>query len=314
MNLAAAAPAPAPTGAEGENDVRNGQSSRPVVPSLEAGRYVFRAADLELEVDPSTGGRITRFSLSGTNVLTGPDVVAHGDGSTPDMYGSTFWTSPQATWGWPPETALDNAALPATLDGAVLRLDSQPGATTGYRVRKQFSFDPVRNRVSLEYVLSNQSGTLAAAPWEVSRVPKEGLVFFAAASAATSASTLPAQLIEGVSWVDVKQAPPMDSKLFQDGAEGWLAYVYRDLVFIKLFDDVPAAQQAPGEAEIEVFVSGNYEYVEIEQQGPYALLPIGGSSSWTVGWLLRKLPDGMSATLGNAALVAWVRDQVASAR
>jgi hypothetical protein len=230
------------------------------------------------------------------------------------MYGSTFWTSPQSIWNWPPETALDSDPLESSLDGDVLSLVSQAGATTGYGVLKRFALDAARERVLIEYVLQNHSGTQAAAPWEVSRVPKEGLVFFAAASPATAASTLESRLIDGIAWIDVQQAPGADSKLFQDGSEGWLAYVYRDLVFIKLFDDVPAADQAAGEAEIEVFVSGSYDYVEVEQQGASSLLPVGGSSSWRVTWLLRRKPETISAALGDAQLVAWVRQQVAAAR
>jgi hypothetical protein len=121
-------------------------------------------------------------------------------------------------------------------------------------------------------------------------------------------------MIDGIAWIDVQQAPGTDSKLFQDGSEGWIAYVHRDLVFIKLFDDVPVAEQASGEAEIEVFVSGGYDYVEIEQQGASSLLPVGGSSSWRVTWLLRRKPEAIAATSGNAQLVNWVRQQVAAAR
>ena len=85
-------------------------------------------------------------------------------------------------------------------------------------------------------------------------------------------------------------------------------------MFIKIFDDVPLASQASGEAEIEVFVSGSYDYVEIEQQGASSLLPVGGSASWRVTWLLRRKPEAISAALGNAQLVDWVRQQVAAAR
>jgi hypothetical protein len=308
-------------GTRGGNQVMDGMADTGAIssgvssgPALVDGRYVFRANELQLEVNPALGGRITRFSLGGANILTGPEVVARGEGTVPNMYGSTFWTSPQSTWDWPPETALDSDPLASSLDGDVLSLMSQAGATTGYGVLKRFALDATRERVLLEYVLQNHSGTQPAAPWEVSRVPKEGLVFFAAASPATAASTLASQLLDGIAWVDVQQAPGADSKLFQDGSEGWLAYVYRDLVFIKLFDDVAAADQAMGEAEIEVFVSGNYDYVEIEQQGASALLPVGGSSSWRVTWLLRRKPGAIAAELGNAQLVAWVRQQVAAAR
>ena len=56
--------------------------------------------------------------------------------------------------------------------------------------------------------------------------------------------------------------------------------MYRNLAFIKIFEDAPSDAAAPGEAEIEVFVSGLYDYVEIEQQGRYELPPAGSSSSW----------------------------------
>jgi Domain of unknown function (DUF4380) len=291
-----------------------GDPERATAPVLENGRYVFRNEELELEVNPAIGGRITRFSLRGTNILTGPDVVAQGEGALPNMYGSTFWTSPQSVWSWPPEAALDSDPHTASLQGNGLRLLSEAGATTGYAVQKHFSMDAVRARVLIEYVLQNRSATLAAAPWEVSRVPKEGLVFFPAASPALAESTLQSRMIDGIAWIDVQQAPSADSKLFQDGSEGWLAYAYRDLVFIKLFDDVARADQAAGEAEIEIFVNGSFDYVEVEQQGPSRLPPIGGSSSWRVAWLLRQRPEALDATLGNTGLVAWVRQQVAAAR
>jgi hypothetical protein len=283
-------------------------------PVLVAGRYRLGVRDVELEVDPKIGGRITRFSLNGANILTGPEVVAGGEGSLPNMYGSTFWTSPQSAWGWPPEIAIDAAEHRAEVAGDVLTLVSEAGAATGYSVRKRFWTDVVRGRISIEYTLQNQHATLPAAPWEISRVPKEGLVLFAAGAPALAQSNLPSSYADGVAWVDIALAPGLDSKLFQDGSEGWIAYVYRDVAFIKVFDDTPSDAAAPGEAEIEVFVSGRYDYVEIEQQGRYELPPPGGTASWQVHWLLKRLPPGLDASLGSRELVAWLRGVVAESR
>jgi hypothetical protein len=297
--------------AEGDDEVTSARAADPAGPALDAGRYVFRMGDVELEIDPATGGRVTRFSRAGENILTGPEVVAAGDGSLPNMYGSTFWTSPQSAWGWPPEAAIDAALHQAEVVGAVLELASEPGATTGYAVRKRFWTDAARERISIEYTLENHRATLPAAPWEISRVPKQGFVFFAASSPALAQSSLPSSLRDGVAWIDIGVAPAVDSKLFQDGSEGWLAYVYRDLVFIKTFDDTSVADAAPSEAEIEIFVSGLYDYVEIEQQGRYAMPAAGGRSSWQVNWVLDRLPAGLDVSLGSAELVAWVRRRVA---
>jgi hypothetical protein len=296
--------------------VADGRSSEPAnaTPVRVAGRYRLGVRDLELEVDPAIGGRVTRFSLNGENILIGPEVVSGGEGSIPNMYGSTFWTSPQSAWGWPPEAAIDAAEHRAEVVGDVLTLVSEAGATTGYSVRKRFWADAVRGRISIEYTLENQRATLPAAPWEISRVPKQGVVLFASASAALAQSNLPSSHVDGVAWVDIALAPALDSKLFQDGSEGWIAYVSGDVAFIKLFEDTPPDAAAPGEAEIEVFVSGLYDYVEIEQQGRYVLPAAGGTTSWQVHWIARRLPSGLDASFGSRELVAWLRELVAASR
>ena len=53
------------------------------------GRYRIRIQNQFLEIDPSTGGRITSLVLNGQNFLTGRDVNDFN-------WGSTFWISPQS--------------------------------------------------------------------------------------------------------------------------------------------------------------------------------------------------------------------------
>ena len=289
-------------------------SARPVVPSASGSRYVFQLGELRLEVDAARGGRIVHFGAGGDNLLTGPDVVAAGDQNLQNMFGSTFWTSPQSDWGWPPEVAVDQGEYRATVDGNVLSLESGTGEKTGYAVTKRIWADAALGRVSLEYTLHNLSATKAAAPWEVSRVPKSGFVFFPSESDPLEKSTLLSQRRDGVAWLDIAQAPAGDSKLFQDGSEGWLAYVRGDIVFIKTFENVPLSEQAEGESEIEVYVNGGFDYVEIEQQGRYQALPSGGSAPWRVDWYLRQRPAEIEGSVGDPALVSWVRSVLAAAR
>lgn len=303
--------------AEGEMNVASGagpSAGDSPAPRLEGGLYVFRAGALELAVDPALGGRVTRFSLAGTNLLTGPEVVSGGEGSVPNMYGSTFWTSPQSDWGWPPEEAIDSAPYRARIQGGMLELVSEPSAATGYVLTKRLWVDGAKQQMSIEYSLENRAASSPVAPWEISRVPKRGLVFFPAAAPALPHSTLPSRSLDGVTWIDVAEAPASDSKLFQDGSEGWLAYVDGELAFIKTFEDVAPADQAPGEAEIEIFASGLFDYIEVEQQGRFGLPSRGASSSWRVNWLLRRLPPGVRARLGDAGLVSWVRGVVRGSR
>jgi hypothetical protein len=105
-----------------------------------------------------------------------------------------------------------------------------------------------------------------------------------------------------------------DSKLWADGAEGWLAHVAQGLVFIKSFADLQPAMAAPMESDVELYANAPDmaagRYIELENQGPYGMIAPGASVAWTVTWYLRKLPDGMAAT-PSAALAQFVRDTIA---
>jgi hypothetical protein len=50
--------------------------------------------------------------------------------------------------------------------------------------------------------------------------------------------------------------------------------------------------------------------MEVEQQGPYGAVPMGGMVNWTVTWFVRRLPQGVTPTAGNQALVDFVQTLV----
>ncbi len=287
-------------------------SEQPVAVEQRGGRYALPLGEGEMVVDAALGGRIVSVRLGQIELLTGPEVVAAGDENLRNMFGSTFWTSPQAAWSWPPEPEVDREPYEAVLEPAKVRLSGRPGALTGYSVTKHFSADRGLGRYLVEYELVNERATQAAAPWEISRVPKRGLVFFPAQSGPTPESSLSSRSVEGVAWVDIAGAPAGDSKLFQDGSEGWLAYASQGLLLIKTFENVPRGDQAEGEAEVEIFVSGNYDYVELEQQGRYQHIGPMERSRWSVGWWVRRVPEGVQEAVGSASLVRFVRDVLAT--
>jgi hypothetical protein len=277
-------------------------------PELIGSRYRFQAGALVLEVDAAQGGRIREFSRSGRNILTGPEVVAGGDAQLRNLFGSTFWTSPQSVWGWPPEEPIDSGPYRARVDQHALVLVSDPGPITHYAVEKRIELDRVGERLVLNYTLLPGAGALAAAPWEITRVRKAGLVFFPAASEPVAPSTLQSELRDGIAWIGLDNPPSSDAKLFQAGTEGWLAYAVDDLVLIKSFENVPRTAQAPGEADVELYINGGYDYVELEQQGAY-VEPSPAGQTWRVVWQLLERPASVAATLGNRELVDWVRQR-----
>jgi hypothetical protein len=255
---------------------------------------------VRLEVDPLAGGRVTSLRSGGFEVLSGADVDASN-------YGSTFWTSPQSAWGWPPPFEIDRGVYSVAASEGELVLTSAVHEPLGVRVTKRFSVDAARRGFAMEYVIDNAGGApTRCAPWEVTRVAAGGLTFFPTGPLASGALAL--QERAGAVWFDhgaQRSRLPADGlKSFAVGERGWLAHVRGGLLFIKRFAPVPCDLQAPGEAEIEVYA--NPHYVELEVQGRYAPIAAGGSVSWTVLWCVREVPAGIAAAAGSADLVACV--------
>ena len=100
-------------------------------------------------------------------------------------------------------------------------------------------------------------------------------------------------------------ATPVWSSYPPDGGGGYLAYVLGDRLLVKQFDDQPQRAAAPGEAEIELYVNPDHSYVEVETQGAYKSIAPGETITWKINWYARKLPAGVTASLGNPDLIAF---------
>jgi hypothetical protein len=281
----------------------------PDAPTLQAdGTYLFAGAGLELVVDPKRSGHALRFTIEGKNVLAGPALI-------PDAFGTSFWPSPRSDWSGAAPAELDGEPYGAELEGGALVLKSKPSAKLGLSVIKRYQLDTARRAVEVAYTLVNVSErSRKVAPWEIHRVPAgAGLTFYPSAQQLYPQSTLKLSAWGPVTWFAHDQPrEPKPLMSFADGAEGWLAYVTGGVLLVKAFGDTPEAAHAPGEGEIEIYAdydvsSKQHRYVELGQQGPYAEIPPGGSTTWNVRWFLRKLPASIAAKSGNPELVGFVR-------
>lgn len=273
--------------------------------ALPDGDYRLASSSLDFEVAPA-GARIVDVRLpGGANLLTGPDV-------DPLNFGSTFWTSPQSAWDWPPPDSFDTASFVAGGSDASLAFTGPPDPTTGTRIAKLFTAGPGSARVDVQYQITAVGGDGMFAPWEVTRVAPGGLTFYPTGAdqprAGGGFALPPTQSAAGCTWYQHPGSPPgADQKLLADGAGGWLAQVAGRVLLVKKFPDLPPAKAAPGEAEIEIFVDGKGRYVEVEEQGAYQALRRGQTSAWAVTWIVRALPDGLNAGAGSPELVAFVQ-------
>lgn len=141
-------------------------------PIERGGHYVLELGDLYFEVDPA-GARVIDVHLPGSaNLLTGTSVDSLG-------YGSTFWTSPQSTWGWPPPAEIDTNSYTATVASRSVSFVGKTNDLVGASVSKRFTADQARSRITATYDITAQGGDRMLAPWEITRVfPREVSRFF----------------------------------------------------------------------------------------------------------------------------------------
>jgi hypothetical protein len=278
------------------------------------GRYVFRAGERELELDPSDGGRVTAFRLGGKNIL----IEA---GASPDGYGSSFWPSPQSAWGWPPPPELATNAWSASVKATTLALVSQTNPLLSIHAEQSVHFDAKLGAAEFEYrIVNDGTKPTRVAPWQNTRVHPGGLTFFPSshgpASERTSSAPVSTLALDGAGEFTWLQHDPArftaGVKAFADGAEGWIAHAAHGQLFVKSFADVPAANQAPGEAEIEIYVDGKGVFVEVENQGPYREIAAGETSTWNVRWRIAPIPPDVPIEVGSAKLAHLARELAAS--
>jgi hypothetical protein len=265
------------------------------------GKLVLELGSTRFEVTPEHGARISSLRCDGQELLH-----LTGGANFADALGSTFWPSPQS-WPWPPPAEIDSEPYAASIEPrGVITLVGQPHDGTQLQVTKTFSADLAREALLLEYAMTNVGQEPARwAPWEITRMPATGLAFWPTGGAPFGEEALATESAYGHTWCDPTKTEG-EGKVYADGSGGYLAYALGGYILVKRFADIAVSEAAPGEAEIEVYVNADHDYVEVENQGAYASIAPGATLRWQVTWYARKLPPGMSATAPDADLVAFV--------
>ena len=248
-------------------------------------KYELRTGDLTLVVDAAHGGKILSFKYKDTETIS--------QSRFPESFGSTFWTSPQKEWNWPPVPEYDKMHYTVEESGDVLKMASQVSEKLKFQIGKEFAVSHKGNAFIVTYTITNKdSKERKVAPWEITRVPNEGLIFFEAkAEDVTPAGLIPFKPEFGAVWY-ATDATNENRKINADG-KGWLAYCNNGLMMVKQFADLDKLQPAPGEAEIQVYVNRGKTYIELESQGAYKTLQPNESLSWTVKWMLAPVSDSL---------------------
>lgn len=269
------------------------------------GIYEIKIADVVMAVDANLGARIISFRLKDQEILSTPAV-------NPENYGSTLWLSPQI-WKWPPFPVLDAEPYQVKMNKKTLILTSGSDAKSGCKMSKTIVANKSDSSFSINYGIINISDKdKSVAPWEVTRVPADGLTFFPIGTpGGYSKSNLATEDLNGICWFQYQpELVTGHQKLFRNGAEGWLAHCNHGLIFIKKFPDIGIEQEAPHETEIELYTNKDKTYIELENQGGYKTLRPGESVTWNVRWYLRQLPLNIQIKPGNVDLPQFIRTTV----
>ncbi len=267
--------------------VSGGMFAQTVQGSADEG-FVIKAGDVTMTISAKEGGKVMSYKYGDKEMLSQLRMQ--------NQYGSTFWTSPQKEWNWPPVTEFDRGAYTAQ-DLAdtpnQLVLTSQIARKLPFQIVKQYNPDPKGKYIRVAYTIINKGDTeRKVAPWEISRVvaDEEGLIFFdAPVESITPAGLIPFKGEADASWYNFETGA-QNRKINADG-KGWLAYAANGLLMIKKFDDLTPSQPAPDEAEIQVYVNQGKTYIELESQGEYKTLAPGESLTWVVDWYLIPLKE-----------------------
>ena len=248
--------------------------------------FQVKAGNVTMTVSAKEGGKIMSYKYDDKEMLSQLRMQ--------NQYGSTFWTSPQKEWNWPPVTEFDRGAYTVeSQTSSALVLTSQVARKLPFQISKQYAPDSKGKFIRVSYTITNKGEeSRKVAPWEISRVvaDEEGLIFFdAPVEGITPANLIPFKGEAGASWYNFETGA-QNRKINADG-KGWLAYAANGLLMIKKFDDLTPSQPAPDEAEIQVYVNQGKTYIELESQGEYKTLAPGGSLTWVVDWYLIPLKD-----------------------
>jgi hypothetical protein len=263
------------------------------------------------------GARVSKLSLSGADLIMTQAMAAHADGGLdPTTWGSVFWTSPRSAWTpvtWPPPPNIDNAPYTGMISGTHAVFSGTADTSIGVSMAKDYSVDATSGWITTAYTIKATKAQKAA-PWEVSRVPRGGLVFFPAATVTKGPLTITQSgSSPSVVWFDdaaMTATSPNGDKLYADGASGWTAYVRNGNLFLKKFTDIPASAQPTGEGEIDVYPGNGF--LEFEVQGPYTMINAAGTLPWSIQWKVVKVPSGVTIAAGSTSLVTFVQQQLAN--
>jgi hypothetical protein len=110
------------------------------------GKYSLQNGKVTMTINAQHGAKILSFKYEEQEIIS--------QLRRPEAFGSTFWTSPQKEWYWPPIPEYDKQAYQVEHKDNVLRMTSEVSQRMKYRICKEFSVDRKMEHSSSPIILS----------------------------------------------------------------------------------------------------------------------------------------------------------------
>jgi len=91
------------------------QAAEPVIMNMGESKYRIEIGNLSMTIDAAGGAKIRSFKYKDAEVISQSPMR--------ETFGSTFWTSPQNEWNWPPVAEYDK--LPYTVRWYLMPVNSE---------------------------------------------------------------------------------------------------------------------------------------------------------------------------------------------
>jgi hypothetical protein len=271
-------------------------------------RLANERAELVLSTD--FGPRILRYALAGGENVLGEIPPTEQATRTPfgddwHLYGGhRLWYAPEhpVRSYWP-----DNQPIVADAHGTTVTLTQPIEPHTRLQKRIEVTLHPDSTRVTVVHRITNHSAfDVELAVWALTVMAKGGRgIYPNAPYVPHPEGLLPARPLVlwpytrlhderwtfGDHFFQLRHDPSRTDaqKVGFYNAEGWIAYAWRGLVFVKVYDPLPGPHADLG-CNTETFT--NHLILELETLGPLVKIPPGGAAEHTERWSLFEADPG----------------------
>lgn len=270
--------------------------------------YKMSNDKVEVLINPSSGGRVAAFTRNGINVIW-EDSTQNGkylkdyieEGFDPD--GGRFDLAPEHITQGIHHTTYMGAWKVEMLNDHALKIISPKDTLLGMQCTRIFQLDENEPFLKITLTMTNISDDVTNYWfWGRTLVNTGGTIF----TTLKADSKFPEKWIRYI-WKKNKTLHQADlndkgvqvknnlfvldplkannQKYATDGTDGWMAYHYKSLLFIKTFDVFPHGEY-PENGFTHIFYTNHTHFAEMEPVSPLATLPPGDTYSFTENWHL----------------------------